>query len=68
MTEEQKLHVTKITDIISDLTYKKYAAGAKEHNGNVWDMSEKDLDWEELMEVLDLAVYKLTRMIKKGYL
>ena len=60
MTQEQEQHLQQIKDEVCQLIDAKYRAGAKEHGGNLKDMS---LDWlrKELEnEILDLVVYFLT--------
>ena len=57
MTDEQSIHVTGIEERMSDRIVAKYAKGAAEHGGNVWDHDELWLIEAALDEVADLATY-----------
>jgi hypothetical protein len=60
MTEEQEEHLESIIDDFADIVDPKYRAGQKEHGGNLFDMSEKDLLDAALDEAVDQVVYLLT--------
>lgn len=43
----------------------KFRKGKEEHGGRITDMTEEELDYQELMELLDLVAYKYTRILKR---
>lgn len=60
MTPEQNEHVKAIADEFSQLMADKYAKGAIEHKGNLWEVaSDKILDYA-IEEAIDQVVYLLT--------
>lgn len=65
MTEEQHNHVHQLVYLLQTLIEPKYEQGAKEHGGNLWDMTDEQLEAEELQEMIDLLTYRLTRVLKK---
>ena len=65
MNEEQHNHVHQLVYLLQTLLEPKYEQGAKEHGGNIWDMTDEQLEAEELNEMIDLLVYRLTRVLKK---
>ena len=60
MSPEHEEHARHITDIISDLTYKKYTKGALEHKGKLWEFDEITLLYEVRNEAIDQFVYVQT--------
>lgn len=60
LTKEHEDHATHITDIISDLMFKKYIAGAKEHQSKLWEFTPLQLAYEIRQEAIDQAVYAQT--------
>lgn len=65
MTEEQHNHVHQLVYLLQTLIEPKYEQGAKEHGGNLWDLTDEQLEAEELQEMIDLLTYRLTRVLKK---
>lgn len=65
MDEEQHQHVHQLIYLLQTLLEPKYEAGAIEHGGNIWDMTDEQLEAEETNEMIDLLVYRLTRLLKK---
>ncbi len=58
MTLPQRAHVQEIIVKFAESVYKKYAAGQKEHAGDLW---KKSIVLDELInETLDLVVYSHT--------
>ena len=60
MTEAQEAHALSIGDRIHAKIIKKYALGAKEHGGNLWENHPLDMIDFAIDEVTDLGVYLLT--------
>lgn len=65
MTPQQHEHVHHLVYLLQTLLEPKYEAGAKEHGGNIWELSDEQLEAEETNEMIDLLVYRLTRILKK---
>lgn len=65
MTEEQHNHFHKLMFLLDRLAEPKYTAGALEHGTNIWDMTDAQLEQEELNEMIDLLTYRLTRLLKR---
>ena len=57
LSNDQINHATHITDIISDLMFKKYVRGAEEHQSKLWEYSVLSLLYEMRNEALDQCVY-----------
>lgn len=58
MTPGQRSHIQEIILRFAEDCYKKYAAGQKEHSGDLW---KKSIVLDELIaETLDLVVYSHT--------
>ena len=66
MTEEQKSHKERIQGFVGALIGDKYAKGAEEHTGSLWEYPENALLDEALAEVADLATYLVTLKDKIG--
>lgn len=43
----------------------KFEQGAIEHGGLITDLSDEELEAAELEEMIDLLVYRLTRILKR---
>jgi hypothetical protein len=65
MSEEQHQHFHQLIFLLERFAEPKYEQGAIEHGGNIWDMSDEQLEAEELNEMIDLLVYRLTRIHKR---
>lgn len=65
LTDEQQEHLASILEYIGEVMAAKYTAGAIEHGGNIWDMTVDQLEHEELNEMIDLLVYRVTKILKK---
>lgn len=65
MRKKQHEHVHQLVYLLQTLLEPKYSQGAKEHGGNIWDMTDAQLEEEELNEMIDLITYRLTRILKK---
>lgn len=65
VTKKHLDHLHLLVDEFHKLMEPKYIKGVKEHGGGIWDMSDEELELEETMEIIDLAVYRLTRILKK---
>mgnify|MGYP001574187305 CR=1 FL=1 len=58
LTPAQRAHIQEIIVTFAESVYKKYAAGQKEHTGDLW---KKSIVLDELIsETLDLVVYSHT--------
>ena len=68
---EDKLSDEQLSDIIGTLkffcqrAFEKYAKGAIEHGGNIWDLSQDELDEEVMNEATDQVIYQSTKLRKK---
>jgi len=60
MKQKQELHLSMIQSKVRKLINTKYRRGAREHQGNLSNLSSKKLIDEALNEVIDLAVYLIT--------
>jgi len=64
----RKAHIDHLHALIEEFHRKmepKYLKGQKEHGGNLWELTDEELEFCELEEIVDLAVYRLTRLLKK---
>jgi uncharacterized protein (DUF2249 family) len=57
---EQDLHRQQLIAQFSEIMSKKYEIGAKEHGGNIWELSTEKLLDEAINEAIDQVVYLLT--------
>lgn len=64
LTKDHENHATHITDVISDLMFKKYIRGAQEHQSKLWEFSVLELMYEMRNEAIDQAVYIQTAIDK----
>ena len=61
MTIAQRAHALGIANRFHSMILAKYAAGAKEHGGNIWERySELELIDSAIDEAIDQATYLLT--------
>jgi hypothetical protein len=60
MTEEQKTHAAQLGDEAERRLLIKYAKGAAEHGGNIWELSPMVLLEEAINEAIDQVVYLMT--------
>lgn len=60
MTDEQEEHLEDIQDEFFDLVDPKYRAGAAEHQGNIWELTELELIDNAIDEAIDQFVYLYT--------
>jgi len=65
MSQAQHEHFHQLIFLLERFAEPKYEAGAIEHKGNIWELSDEQLEAEELNEMIDLIVYRLTRILKK---
>jgi hypothetical protein len=64
MTSKQEKHLASMKQIVPKLMDKKYRKGQKEHKGNLWELSPRQLLYESIMESIDDLHYKLTLFAK----
>jgi hypothetical protein len=64
LTPDQDEFYGKLLTYLTTLTRPKFEAGAAEHKGNIWDLTEEQLEQAELEEIIDLMHYRLTKMMK----
>ena len=60
MTQPQEAHVQRLIRLFGEAGYAKYAAGCKEHGGNLWELSDEVLIELLMEEILDLWMYAAT--------
>lgn len=60
MNHQQDLHSQSLAKTFSEQMKAKYAAGVKEHGGNLWEVNTDNLLDMAIEEVLDLYVYLQT--------
>lgn len=65
LSEAQINHLHKLVKEFRAIMEPKYTKGAIEHGGNIWEMSDAELELCETEEIIDLAVYRLTRLLKR---
>lgn len=65
MSDDQHEHFHNLMFLLTQLAEPKYSKGAEEHGTNIWDMTDEELELAELEEIIDLAVYRLTRILKR---
>ena len=60
MTPEQEAHLASVIKTVGGMINQKYRKGQKEHGGNLFDLSPRQLLQESIMESIDDITYKLT--------
>lgn len=60
MTEAQERHVQELINTFAIHLRAKYEKGAKEHGGNLWDMTPVQLVEEAIQENIDQYTYLVT--------
>ena len=60
MTDAQGVHMENLGHKFIDEMFKKYEKGAKEHGGNLWDLSAEQLLDNAIEEAIDNVVYLYT--------
>lgn len=65
MSDEQTKHFFQLMYAFAQMANEKYELGAKEHGTNIWDMSDEQLEIEETKEMIDLVIYRMTRILKR---
>lgn len=65
MSVAQEAHFELLVLLLKELAKPKYEKGAIEHNSNIWDYTDEELEFAELEEMIDLIVYRLTRILKR---
>lgn len=60
MSEQQQKHIAAIVRRFSKEATYKYAAGVREHGGNIWETPTLDLIVNAMQEMLDGYVYLYT--------
>ena len=65
MDEDNHALFHQLIFMFEQLAEPKYEEGAIEHGGVLTDMTEEELDIHELNELIDLVMYRMTRILKK---
>lgn len=65
MHDDQEQHIGQITLFMAQRTGEKYRAGAIEHGGNLWDLTDDELLENALEEVIDLQNYLVTLLMNR---
>lgn len=60
LSDDQTEHLFDIIDAFANKVEPKYREGAKEHGGNIWDMSNMKLLDEAINEAIDQFTYLYT--------
>ena len=60
MNKDQEQDLSEIQGLFHSLVDEKYRKGAKEHGGNIWDISIDQLAHEAMNEAIDQFVYLKT--------
>lgn len=68
MTPEQEAHARGIGDEVRAILIAKYARGAKEHGGNLWEVPIMDMLDMAVEEAIDQCVYLITLRQKMSIL
>jgi hypothetical protein len=64
MSPEQETHLKTIIKIVSELLDDKYRKGQAEHGGNLFDMSARELIYQNIFEHIDGLTYCITALSK----
>lgn len=64
LTVAQEAHLRTVAKAFVEAVTTKYVAGAKEHGGNIWDMSAEQLVDHAIEECIDQFVYLHTARAK----
>ena len=65
MNEEHHQHFHQLMFALQQLAEVKYEKGQLDHGGNIWDKTDEELEAEELLEMIDLVIYRMTRIMKR---
>jgi hypothetical protein len=65
MDENQHEHFHNLMFLLQQIAEPKYEKGAIEHNSNLWDYTDEQLEAAELEEIIDLLTYRLARLLKR---
>jgi hypothetical protein len=65
MKPDQHEHFHQLIFLLQQLAEPKYENGAIEHNSNLWDYTDEQLEAAELEEIIDLVTYRLARILKR---
>lgn len=65
LTDDQLSDITGTLKFFCQRAFEKYAKGAIEHGGNIWQLSEDELDEEVMNEATDQVIYQATKLRKK---
>lgn len=60
MTSDQEKHIDSLVEVFSKKAKFKYAAGVKEHGGNIWELPKEKLIEAAEEEIIDMWVYLQT--------
>lgn len=66
MNKENHELFHKLMFIFEQLAEPKFEAGAIEHGGMLTDMTDEQLEMHELEELIDMVVYRMTRILKRN--
>lgn len=64
MKPAQHEHFREIMYVLRKMAQSKYEKGAIEHNSNLWEFTDEELFIAETEEMIDLLMYRLTRILK----
>lgn len=65
MSEDQHQHFHELMFTLLQLAEVKYEKGAIEHNSNLWEYTDEELEAAELEELIDLITYRMARILKR---
>ncbi len=64
MTDQQEQHLEHIQEAFERAADGKYRAGVREHGGNLWEMTPRELVLNALAEAVDQVTYLVTLLDK----
>ncbi len=64
MTDQQEQHLAHIKAAFEATVDTKYRGGVREHGGNLWEMTPRDLVLNALAEAVDQVTYLCTLLDK----
>jgi len=66
MISKEKLdHFHSLVEEFHKLGEPKYKKGAEQHGGKLWEHDDEWLFNQETEEILDLVIYRMTRILKR---
>jgi hypothetical protein len=65
ISKEKLDHFHALIEEFHKVSEPKYIKGAIEHGTKLWETSDEQLEEFETEEIIDLAIYRMTRLLKR---